>query len=115
MASADDRRMTAILLKRNLTELYGQVMPIYAQAYAWTLNNIDSLLPDEGEVKAVLTQYSAIKVSRISADNALRDIQSSTAEFTGEFPLYPPNGEPCPVWIPSTTGITFPSVNPISF
>jgi len=90
MASTDERRITAILLKKNLREFYAATMPLYALSASWSLNESDAELPGEGEVKEVLTRYNALKIPRISIEQSLREIQNSTDEFDGMWPNYPP-------------------------
>lgn len=85
MATIDNRRITAILLKSNIAALYDAILPIYALSAFWNTSGIDDNLPAEGDVKGVLGLYKAVSVPRISSDVALRDVELSQAGFEGVF------------------------------
>lgn len=87
MATLDNLRVTALLLKSNLAAVYADVLPIYSLSAFWTVTGIDDDLPDEGEVKLVLDAYDGLKIPRNTADIALRDVKASTEAFEGVFSL----------------------------
>lgn len=85
MASLLNRRLTALLLKEKLSQLYTAVFPYHFLADGWTVNGIDDDLPDEGEVKAVLDGWIAIEKPALNARAAIEDVNASTEEYTGIF------------------------------
>lgn len=62
---ADIERMCAIELRENMLSLYAAVLPIYAATSAWTLNNIDPLLPAPFDVCVQLEAYHLLKIAEL--------------------------------------------------
>lgn len=87
MATLNNRRVTALLLKDNLNALYAEVLPLYALSSFWNASGSNEDLPAEGEVKTVMLAYETLAIRRITADTAIRDVKASSEEFEGMFTL----------------------------
>jgi hypothetical protein len=83
MATPQNCRISAILLQNAVAALYADVEPIYSLVSLWTLDGLDNALPAEGEIKAMLTAYTALEIPALNARASLADVAASTEDFDG--------------------------------
>ena len=58
-------RSVALEIHEKITALYASVLPIYTETTAWTLNNLDSLLPTPFEVRVQLAAYRTLALESL--------------------------------------------------
>ena len=109
-------RAVALELKEKVLELNFQIQGMYQETLSWLLNGTDPGLPLPYDVKIQLDVYEEIQFQELQLTEwveALRQAQFGDTLTYGPVPVEYQT-IPCPVWIPTSTGITFPSDNPIS-
>lgn len=99
---SDIVRAAAIELKEKAIALYANILPIYTEVSAWTLNSMDSLLPLPYDVKVQLAAYRALKIDAIKLTDWVGLILGAQPEdtlasgvLTG---LYPQTGTTILYW-----------------
>jgi hypothetical protein len=70
---ADIARICAMELREHMLALYAAVWPIFQETRAWTLNNVDPLLPAPFDVRVQLEAYRTLKIAalKLTAFDAL--------------------------------------------
>ncbi len=77
MADITSRRITAILLKKKVEDLFVKVAPLRMLSCVWNVSDTDSELPSEGEVAAVLNEFSTLAIPALNVRSALADVAAS--------------------------------------
>lgn len=62
---ANSVRMSALELRENMLALYAAVLPLYKITSAWTLNNVDLLLPLPFDVRVMQEAYKKLKIKAL--------------------------------------------------
>lgn len=78
MATYNNVRAIALILKEAAETLYTQIATVYGAVSSWNLTADDLSLPAEGDVKAEIQAYSSISPGKLNLNTALNDVLSST-------------------------------------